>query len=122
MMKLVIYLAVLAAGLLIGCTSARSVLNIVPQEPFSPQSEAELLSELNAQLPFGIPTPDFIAKQKSGTFVGWAVARTDDQKETVKAGLAQSTTLRLHSLSHALFLCLCGADAFSLRLFLHEPR
>ena len=94
-MKLVTYLAILAAGLLIGCTSSRSVLSIVPQEPFSPRSEAELLSELNAQLPFGIPAKDFIAKQKSGTFVGWAVVRTDDQKETVKARLAQSTTLRL---------------------------
>jgi len=94
-MKRVTCGAVLATGLLLGCTSSRSVLSIAPREPFSPQSEAELLSELNAQLPFEIPRKDFIAKQKAGALVGWAVVRTDDQKEIAKTKLDESTTLRL---------------------------
>jgi hypothetical protein len=50
---------------------------------------------LNAQLPFEIPKKDFIAKQKSSTLVGWAVVRTDDQKEIAKTSLDKSPTLRL---------------------------
>ncbi len=93
--KRVTYVAVLATGLLLGCTSSRSVLSIAPREPFSPRSEAELLSELNAQLPFEIPRKDFMAKQKPSTLVGWAVVRTDDQKEIAKTRLDESSTLRL---------------------------
>jgi len=94
-MKRVTYGAVLATALLLGCASSRSVLSIAPREPFSPRSEAELLSELNAQLPFEIPSKDFIAKQKSSTLVGWAVVCTDDEKEIAKIRLAESSTLRL---------------------------
>jgi len=94
-MKRATYVAVLATGLLLGCTPSRSVLSIAPQGPFSPLSEAELLSELNAQLPFEIPKKDFIAKQQSGTLVGWAVVHTDDQKEIAKTRLDKSPTLRL---------------------------
>ncbi|MFO7903621.1 MAG: hypothetical protein R6U98_13240 [Pirellulaceae bacterium] len=71
-------------------TSTRSVPSIAPKEPFSPQSEAELLSELNSQLPFEIQRKDFIAKEKSGTLVGWAVVGTGDQREIAKSKLAMN--------------------------------
>jgi hypothetical protein len=92
-MKHVASLALLAAFLFAACTSSRSVLCIAPREPFAAQSEAELLSELNAQLPFEVPKKDFMAKQKSGKLVGWAVVRTDEQKEIAKTKLNQSATL-----------------------------
>ena len=89
------YLVMLAAGLFAGCASSRSVLCIAPQGPFSPQSEAALLSELNSHLPFEVSKKQFIAKEKSGGLVGWAVVRTGSQVELAKAKLEESTTLRL---------------------------
>lgn len=94
-MKHVAYLAVLATAWFVGCTSSRSVLSIAPLEPFSPESEAELLSRLNAELPFEIPKENFITKEKSGRLVGWAVVQTDEQKEIAKRKLESSTTLTL---------------------------
>ena len=94
-MKHGLYLVCLLACLLAGCAPSRSVLCVAPQGKFTPRSEAELLSELNSQLPFTIPQRYFISKQKSNGLVGWAVVRNDEQKELVKAKLQNSTTLKL---------------------------
>lgn len=88
-------LLLLAACLLAGCASSRTVLCIVPQGQFSPESESELLAELNAQLPFTIPQKCFITKQKASGLVGWAVVKDDAQKDAAKARLKGSPTLKL---------------------------
>lgn len=81
--------------LVAGCNSSRSVLSIAPKGEFKPQSESELLAELNSQLPFAIPQEQFISKQKSGGLVGWAVVQNDRQKDVAKAELDKSATLEL---------------------------
>ena len=72
-----------------------SVLCVVPTGEFKPQSEAELLAELNQQLPFTIPRKHFVSKQRSSGLVGWAVVRNDREKDLAKAQLKKSTTLKL---------------------------
>jgi len=94
-MKCTISLILLAACLLAGCASSRSVLCVTPHGQFKPEFESELLSELNAQLPFTIPQSRFITKQKSSGLVGWAVVRNDEEKEVAKAKLEKSSTLTL---------------------------
>lgn len=89
------YFFVLLACLLAGCALSRSVLCVAPQGQFNPQSESELLAELNSQLPFTIPQKHFISKKKSSGLVGWAVVRNDEQKDVMKAKLKKSTTLKL---------------------------
>ncbi len=81
--------------LLVGCSSSRSVLCVSPTGEFKPQSESELLAELNRQLPFAIPQNHFVAKKKSSGFVGWAVLRNDREKDLAKAELKKSATLKL---------------------------
>jgi hypothetical protein len=94
-MKNRIYLTLLAACLLTGCASSRSVLCVAPRGQFKPNSESELLSELNNQLPFTIPQTCFISKQKPSGLVGWAVVRNDKQKNTAKAKLKKASSLKL---------------------------
>jgi hypothetical protein len=94
-MKYTICLMLLATCLLAGCVSSRSVLCVAPQGQFKPASESELLSELNAQLPFRIPQKRFISKQKTSGLVGWAVVRNDEQKDIAKTNLKKSSTLKL---------------------------
>lgn len=94
-MKYKICLMLLATCLLAGCASSRSILCVAPQGQFKPESESELLSELNAQLPFTIPPKHFISKQKSRGPVGWAVVRNDEQKDIAKAKLKKCSTLKL---------------------------
>ena len=89
------YLILLVICLVAGCASSRSVLCVAPQGRFEPNSESELLSELNAQLPFAIPENCFIAKQRSSGLVGWAVVKTDKQKDIAKAELKKSSSLKL---------------------------
>jgi len=81
--------------LLAGCSSSRTVLCVVPTGEFKPQSEAELLAELNQQLPFTIPRKHFVSKQRSSGLVGWAVVRNDREKDLAKAQLKKSATLKL---------------------------
>ena len=81
--------------LLAGCGSSKSVLCVAPTGEFKPQSEAELLAELNAELPFEIPQRRFVALEKSSGLVGWAIVRNDQEKDVAKAELKKSTTLRL---------------------------
>lgn len=78
-----------------GCNSSRSVLSVAPKGQFKPQSESELLAELNSQLSFAIPQKQFISKKKSGGLVGWAVVKNDRQKDAAKAELAKSDTIEL---------------------------
>ena len=85
----------LVACLLGGCASSRSVLCVASQGQFKPESESELLSELNTQLPFSIPSKHFISKQKSSRLVGWAVVKNDEEKDLAKAKLKKSSTLKL---------------------------
>lgn len=85
----------LAACLLAGCASSHSVLCIAAQGEFKPESESELLSELNTQLPFTIPEKRFISKHKPSGLIGWAVVRNDEQKDVAKAKLRESSTLKL---------------------------
>jgi len=96
-MKHTIYLMLLTTCLLVGCTStsSRSVLCVAPQGEFKPESESELLSELNTQIPFAISPENFISKQKSNGLVGWAVVENDEQKDIVKTKMKNSTTLKL---------------------------
>lgn len=81
--------------LLAGCNSSRYVLCVAPTGEFKPQSESELLAELNSQLPFKIPQKHFISKKKSSGLVGWAVVRNDRESDIAKAELKKSTTLKL---------------------------
>jgi len=85
----------LASCLLAGCASSRSILCVAPQGQFKPESESELLAELNAQLPFAIPQKRFISKQKSSGLVGWAVVKNDEQKNIAKAKLKKASSLKL---------------------------
>ena len=94
-MKYNICLMLLAACLLAGCASPRSVLCVASQGQFTPESESELLSELNAQLPFSIPQNRFITMQKPSGLVGWAVVRNDKEKDVAKANLEKSSTLTI---------------------------
>lgn len=75
--------------------SARSVLFVVPQGSFQPQTGAELLAELNSQLPFDIPEEHFMAKARARDIAGWAVVANDQQKDAVKRALKESSNLRL---------------------------
>ena len=94
-MKYRIYMMLLASCLLAGCASSRSILCVAPQGQFKPESESELLAELNAQLPFAIPQKRFISKQKSSGLVGWAVVKNDEQKNIAKAKLKKASSLKL---------------------------
>ena len=94
-MKCTISLMLLATCLLAGCASSRSVLCVAPHGQFKPESESELLSELNAQLPFTIPQNRFITKQKFSGLVGWAVVRNNEERDVAKAKLENSSTLTL---------------------------
>lgn len=89
------YLLVAAVCLLGGCTSSRSVLCVAPAGEFKPQSEAELLAELNSHLPFTIDQRHFVSKEKSNGLVGWALVQNDEQKDTVKNEIEKSSTLKL---------------------------
>jgi len=80
---------------LAGCSSSRSVLCVVPTGEFKPQSESELLAELNSQLSFTIQPKHFISKEKSSGLVGWAVVQSDKKKNMVKLELKASDTLKL---------------------------
>ena len=88
-------LVLLMLCLLVGCNSSRFVLCVAPAGDFKPQSESELLTELNSQLPFAISRKNFISKKKSSGLIGWAVVANDREKDAVKAGLKNSTTLEL---------------------------
>jgi hypothetical protein len=94
-MKFQSYFLCTVLSLLTGCSSSRSVLCVAPTGDFKPASESELLSELNAQLPFAVPKKRFISKKKPDGFVGWAVVRNDREKDVMKSELKKSTTLRL---------------------------
>ncbi len=96
-MKYTIYLMLLSTCLLAGCdsNSSRSVLCVAPQGEFKPESESEILEELNNQIPFTIPAKHFMSKQKSSGLVGWAVVDNEEQKDIVKAKLKNSSTLKL---------------------------
>lgn len=72
-----------------------SVLCVAPQGQFNPQTESELLAELNSQLPFVIAPKHFISKRKSSGIVGWAVVENNQKKDVAKTKLKQSSTLRL---------------------------
>jgi hypothetical protein len=85
----------LVTCMLAGCSSSRSVLCVAPKETFRPQSESELLTELNSQLPFTISQKRFISKETSSSLVGWAVVRNDREKNVAKSELNKSTTLKL---------------------------
>jgi hypothetical protein len=76
-------------------SSSRSVLCVVPKGDFKPQTESELLGELNSQLSFTIPQKHFISRKKSGRLVGWAVVRNEKEKDVAKAELKRSATLKL---------------------------
>ena len=90
-----LYCPLAAFWLIAGCASSRSVVCVAPAGEFKPQSEAELLAELNSHLPFTIDQKHFISKDKSGRRVGWAVVQDDKQKDTVKDELEKSSTLKL---------------------------
>lgn len=94
-MKYKSYLVLSMLCLFAGCSSSRSVLCVAPKDNFKPQSESELLAELNSQLPFTIPQKNFISKKKSNRLVGWAVVRNDREKDLAKSELKNSTTLEL---------------------------
>jgi len=94
-MKVQSYFVLTVLCLLAGCSSSRSVLCVAPTGEFKPQSESELLSELNAQLPFHIPRKRFFSKKKSNGFVGWAVVRNDREKDVMKSELTESATIKL---------------------------
>ena len=94
-MKYKSYFVLPVLCLLAGCSSSRSVLCVVAAGEFEPRSESELLAELNAQLPFAIPQKHFVSKKKSNGLVGWAVVRTDRERDMAKAELKKSATLRL---------------------------
>lgn len=92
------YLILPILCLLVGCNSSKSVLCVAPTGEFKPQSEAELLAELNAHIPFVIPEKRFAAlvRMDNGlASVGWAVVRNDKEKDLAKAELKKSTTLKL---------------------------
>lgn len=90
-----LYFSLAAVWLIAGCASSRSVVCVAPAGEFKPQSEAELIAELNSHLPFTIDQKYFISKDKSGRRVGWAVVQDDKQKDTVKDELEKSSTLKL---------------------------
>lgn len=81
--------------LLAGCNSSRFVLCVAPTGDFKPQSESELLAELNSQLPFAILQKHFVSKQRSSGLVGWAVVRNEREKDMAKTELKKSATLTL---------------------------
>jgi hypothetical protein len=89
------YLFLPVICMLAGCSYSRSVLCVAPKGEFKPQSESELLAELNSQLPFAIPQKNFIAKMKTSGLVGWAVVQNEKQKDVAKSELKKSTTLKL---------------------------
>jgi len=68
---------------------------VAAQGDFKPDSESALLAELNAQLSFKVRAKDFIADQKSSGWVGWAVVRSEREKNIAKAKLEKSATLKL---------------------------
>lgn len=78
-----------------GCNSSRYVLCVASTGEFEPQSESELLAELNSQLPFTISQNHFISKKKSSGLVGWAVVRNHRERDIAKAELKKSATLKL---------------------------
>ena len=89
------HLFLLVICMLAGCSSSRSVLCVAPTGGFNPQSESELLAELDSQVPFTIPQKHFISKEKSSGLVGWAVVRNDREKDLMKTKLKKRTTLKL---------------------------
>jgi hypothetical protein len=78
-----------------GYSSSHSVLCVAPTGPFKPETEVELLAELNAQLPFEIPLKRFISQRRSRGLIGWAVVQNDREKDMAKAELKKSSTLKL---------------------------
>jgi len=82
-------------GIADGEKRGRFVLCVQPQGPFEPESESELLSELNAHLPFTIPQKHAFSKRKSDRLTGWVMVENAAQKDTVKAELKKSATLRV---------------------------
>lgn len=89
---------VACAGLAgLGCSAGAkytTVAAISPAGSFTPATGAELLKELNAQLPFAVSPKQFLCKVKGPRIVGWALI-TGSQKEVVKSKLASSSTLKL---------------------------
>jgi hypothetical protein len=75
--------------------TAGFVLCVAPRGRFKPETESELLSELDAHLPFTIPRKRCFSKQKSNGLVGWVVVSDGEQKDTAKRELGRSTTLKL---------------------------
>ena len=71
------------------------VVVIAPAGEFKPKTGADLLAELNKQLPFQVEPRRFICRVKDGKLVGWAVLGGDDQKNIVKTKLEASKSLRL---------------------------
>jgi hypothetical protein len=94
-MKYKLHLILLVIFLLGGCSSSRPALFVSPTGGFAPQSEAELLAELNSQLPFTISEKKFFSKETSSGVSGWAVVRNDKQKDVMKDRLKKCATLKL---------------------------
>ncbi len=93
MRRLRIVAILLMGSFLSGCSQESSVICFAPVKPFEPQSAAELLEELNSQLPFRVSPQKFVCKSKDHSLVGWAVVRTSGQKDVVKQKLSHSSTL-----------------------------
>ncbi|MBN2181711.1 MAG: hypothetical protein JW715_07335 [Sedimentisphaerales bacterium] len=97
MKRLKIIVFILLGFLLSGCSKQSSVISFVSEEPFKPNSGAELLEKLNSHLPFNVSPENFMCRYKPDPdrFVGWIVIPTVEQKEIVKEKLKQSSTLKL---------------------------
>ncbi len=80
---------------LAGCS--KSIICFEPVKPYEPKTGAELLGELNSQLPFQVKKNNFMCKYNSGsdTLVGWIRTNTTEKKDIVKKKLKESSTLEL---------------------------
>ena len=80
---------------LAGCS--KSIICFEPVKPYEPKTGAELLGELNSQLPFQVKKSNFMCKYNSGsdTLVGWIRTNTTEKKDIVKKKLKESSTLEL---------------------------
>jgi hypothetical protein len=81
--------------LLAGCS--KSIICFEPVKPYEPKSGAELLGELNSQIPFKVKQNNFMCKYNSNsdTLVGWIMTNTIEKKDIVKKKLKESSTLEL---------------------------
>lgn len=85
---------------LTGCATKQTVVCFTPTSSFNPETGKELLSEINAQIPFEIQPEEFICRVKYDRLVGWVLI-PDDQKETVKENVESSGTLTLLQVDQA---------------------